>query len=66
MDKWGTSKSTKLSTNVWVNLLLLHENALKLTQMSVLRKWNKSMQFLFCMDVYLCRWFGRNTLCVGL
>jgi len=30
MDKWATSTSTQLSTNVWVKLLLLLENALKL------------------------------------
>jgi len=30
MDKWATSKSTQLSTKVWVKLLLLLENALKL------------------------------------
>ena len=30
MDKWATSKSTQLSTNVWVKLLLPLENALKL------------------------------------
>jgi len=29
-DKWATSKSTQLSTEVWVKLLLLLENALKL------------------------------------
>jgi len=29
MDKWTTSKSTQLSTKVWVKLFL-HENALKL------------------------------------
>ena len=29
-DKWATSKSTQLSTKVWVKLLLLLENALKL------------------------------------
>jgi len=29
-DKWETSKSTQLSTKVWVKLLLLLENALKL------------------------------------
>ena len=29
-DKWATSKSTQLSTKVWVKLLLLPENALKL------------------------------------
>jgi len=29
VDKWATSKSTQLSTKVWVKLLLL-ENALKL------------------------------------
>jgi len=29
-DKWATSKSTQLSTNVWVKLLLLLQNALKL------------------------------------
>ena len=28
MDKWATSKSTQLSTKVWVKLLLLYENAL--------------------------------------
>ena len=28
-DKWATSKSTQLSTKIWVKLLLL-ENALKL------------------------------------
>jgi len=26
-DKWATSKSTQLSTKVWVKLLLLLENA---------------------------------------
>jgi len=30
MDKWATSKSTQLSTKIWVKLLLLLENALKL------------------------------------
>ena len=30
MDKWATSKSTQLSTKVWVKLLLLLENAFKL------------------------------------
>jgi len=30
MDKWATSKSTQLSTKVWVKPLLLLENALKL------------------------------------
>jgi len=30
MDKWATSTSTQLSTKVWVKLLLLLENALKL------------------------------------
>ena len=30
MDKWATSKSTQLSTKLWVKLLLLLENALKL------------------------------------
>ena len=30
MDKWATSKSTQLSTKVWVKLLLLLEYALKL------------------------------------
>jgi len=30
MDKWVTSKSTQFSTKVWVKLLLLLENALKL------------------------------------
>ena len=29
-DKWATSKSTQLSTKIWVKLLLLLENALKL------------------------------------
>ena len=29
-DKWATSKSTQLSTKVWVKPLLLLENALKL------------------------------------
>ena len=29
-DKWATSKSTQLSTKLWVKLLLLLENALKL------------------------------------
>jgi len=29
-DKWTTSKSTQCSTKVWVKLLLLLENALKL------------------------------------
>jgi len=29
-DKWATSKSIQLSTNVWFKLLLLLENALKL------------------------------------
>jgi len=29
-DKWTTSKSTQLSTKVWVKLLLLLEKALKL------------------------------------
>jgi len=29
-DKWATSKSTQLSTKVWVKLLLLLENALNL------------------------------------
>ena len=29
-DKWATSKSTQLSTKIWVKLLLLPENALKL------------------------------------
>jgi len=29
-DKWATSKSAQLSPNVWVKLLLLLENALKL------------------------------------
>ena len=29
VDKWAF-KSTQLSTKVWVKLLLLHENALKL------------------------------------
>ena len=29
-DKWATSKSTQLPTKVWVKLLLLLENALKL------------------------------------
>ena len=29
-DKWATSKSTQLSTKVWVKLLPLLENALKL------------------------------------
>ena len=28
-DKWATSKSTQLSTKIWVKLLLLLENALK-------------------------------------
>jgi len=31
-DKWATSKSTQLSTKNWVKLLLLLENALKLTE----------------------------------
>jgi len=30
MDKWATSRSTQLSTKIWVKLLLLLENALKL------------------------------------
>ena len=30
MDKWPTSESTQLLTNVWVKLLLLFENGLKL------------------------------------
>ena len=29
-DKWATSKSTQLSTKIWVKLLLLLENTLKL------------------------------------
>jgi len=29
-DKWATSKSTQLSINIWVKLLLLLENALNL------------------------------------
>ena len=29
-DKWATSKSTQLSTKVWVKVLLLLENALKI------------------------------------
>ena len=29
-DIWATSKSTQLSTKIWVKLLLLLENALKL------------------------------------
>ena len=29
-DKWATSKSTRLSTKIWVKLFLLLENALKL------------------------------------
>jgi len=29
-DKWTTSKSTQLSTKLWVKLLLLLENPLKL------------------------------------
>ena len=29
-DKWATSRSTQLSTNIWVKLLLLLENTLKL------------------------------------
>ena len=29
-DKWASSKSTQLSTKIWVKLLLLLENALKL------------------------------------
>ena len=29
-DKWATLKSTQLSTKIWVKLLLLLENALKL------------------------------------
>ena len=35
-DKWATSKSTQLSTKVWVKLLLLLENALKLDQFEAL------------------------------
>jgi len=31
-DKWATSKSTQLSTKVWVKLLLLLEDALAKTQ----------------------------------
>ena len=30
MDKWATSKSIQLSTKIWVKLLLLLENAIKL------------------------------------
>ena len=30
-NKWAASKSTQLSTKVWVKLLLLLENALKLS-----------------------------------
>jgi len=29
-DEWATSKCTQLSTKIWVKLLLLFENALKL------------------------------------
>ena len=29
-DKWATSKSTQLSTKIWVKLLLLLEDTLKL------------------------------------
>ena len=37
--KWATSKSTQLSTNVWVKLLLLLENALKLNFWGPLTNW---------------------------
>ena len=37
MDKWATSKSTQLSTIVWIKLLLLLENALNL---GPLTNWN--------------------------
>ena len=38
-DKWATSKSTQLSTKIWVKLLLLLENALKLNFWGPLTSW---------------------------
>ena len=38
MDKWVASKSTQLSANVWVKLLLLLENALNLN-FEALKVW---------------------------
>ena len=41
-DKWATSKSTQLATKVWVKLLLLLENALKLNSEALELKFEPS------------------------
>jgi len=38
-DRWATSKSTQLSTKIWVKLLLLLDNALKLNFWGPLTNW---------------------------
>jgi len=65
-DKWATSKSTQLSTLIWVKLLLLLEYALKLNFEALqLASWKSEPTFCWklcrlCikLPIYLYSWFG--------